>query len=75
VNDAAVAGEHPAMRGDNDVAFGCDAVLKGHLSGSNDGHNRHCLRQTQGVCAREQSERSNPFSRAMDCFAPFAMTV
>ena len=38
---------------------------------------RHCLRQTQSVCARERQRRSNPLfllCGEMDCFASLAMT-
>src|SRR6185312_1505018 len=31
VDDAAIAGEHSAMRRRDDVAGGCDAVLEGHI--------------------------------------------
>jgi hypothetical protein len=37
---------------------------------------RHCLRQTQRVCARERSDEAIHFAawRKMDCFASLAMT-
>ncbi len=37
----------------------------------------HCLRQTQGVCARERSDEAihSFFPRKMDCFASLAMTA
>ena len=40
-------------------------------------YRRHCLRQTQSVCAREHLRRSNPvlLRGEMDCFASLAMTL
>ena len=39
--------------------------------------NRHCLRQTRSVCARERSDEaihSHRLLGEMDCFAALAMT-
>jgi hypothetical protein len=51
VDDAAIAGEQPAMRRGDDVAGGSDAILQRHLVAQSVSHIRHC---------EEPLRRSNP---------------